>query len=75
MDSGADDHLLTMLQELTAEAVDAGALRADIPVTELADFALHVMTSATTSHSQAAVRRLVDLTITGMHTPATRAAS
>jgi AcrR family transcriptional regulator len=62
----AEEHLLAILQGLVADAVDAGALRADIPVTELAHFALHSMTSATTAPSQAAVHRLVNLTITGL---------
>jgi AcrR family transcriptional regulator len=62
----AEHQLRSMIQDLLAEAAVAGDLRDDITSSELASYCLHALTAAGTLPSKAAVRRLVDLTLTGL---------
>lgn len=55
-----------MLQSLIAEAADAGAVRKDVAAGELADYCLHALSAANGAHSQAAVSRLVSITLDGI---------
>ena len=62
----AERHLHGMLQHLLAEAVEAGDVRSDVPPAELAQYCLHALTAATALTSQAAVTRLVAVTLDGL---------
>lgn len=62
----AERHLHGMLQHLIAEATEAGDLRSDVPPAELAQYCLHALTAAATLTSQAAVTRLVAVTLDGL---------
>jgi AcrR family transcriptional regulator len=54
------------LRDALSDAVHAGQLRNDIEADELATFCLHALQAAATLPDQAAVRRLVALTLAGM---------
>jgi AcrR family transcriptional regulator len=62
----AERHLHGMFQHLLAEAAEAGDLRGDVPPAELAQYCLHALTAAATLTSQAAVARLVVVTLDGL---------
>ncbi|MGW7436774.1 TetR/AcrR family transcriptional regulator [Streptomyces sp. NPDC054849] len=62
----AERHLHGMLQHLLAEATEAGDLRSDVPAAELAHYCLHALTAAAALPSQAAVTRLVAVTLDGL---------
>jgi AcrR family transcriptional regulator len=64
--SHAELHLHGMLQHLLTEAAEAGDLRSDVPPAELAQYCLHALTAAATLTSQAAVTRLVTVTLDGL---------
>ena len=59
------------LHEMVAELIDAGALdgelRSDVPATELATYCLHALAAAGDLPSEAAVHRLVGVTLGGLH--------
>jgi hypothetical protein len=54
---------------LLAEGAQTGALRDDIAPGELASYCLHALTAASSVSSQAAVRRLVTVTLAGLRPP------
>ncbi|MDN3021407.1 TetR/AcrR family transcriptional regulator [Streptomyces sp. S.PB5] len=58
--------LRTMVEELLADAARAGAVRDDIAPGELASYCLHALTAAGDLPSEAAVHRLVAVTLTGL---------
>ncbi|UQW99302.1 TetR/AcrR family transcriptional regulator [Streptomyces sp. RerS4] len=62
----AEQHLHGMVQHLLAEAAEAGDLRGDVPPAELAQYCLHALTAAAALTSQAAVTRLVVVTLDGL---------
>ncbi|OUC91481.1 TetR/AcrR family transcriptional regulator [Streptomyces swartbergensis] len=62
----AEQHLQGMLQHLLAQAAQAGDLRSDVPPAELAQYCLHALTAAAGLTSQAAVTRLVSVTLDGL---------
>lgn len=62
----AERHLLDMVRDLVAEGARTGVIRDDVSPTELAGFCLHALTAARNLSSKAAVRRLVDVTLTGL---------
>lgn len=62
----AQRHLEGMLQHLVADGVQAGDLRDDVPPAELAQYCLHALTAASGLTSQAALRRLVAVTLDGL---------
>ncbi|MFD5255285.1 TetR/AcrR family transcriptional regulator [Streptomyces bobili] len=62
----AERHLHGLLQHLIAEAAQAGDLRPDVPPAELAQYCLHALTAAAALTSQAAVARLVAVTLDGL---------
>ena len=62
----ARDRLTSFISGLLAEAAAAGTVRDDVSPGELADYCLAALAAATTLPSKAAVRRLVDVTLTGL---------
>jgi AcrR family transcriptional regulator len=62
----AEDQLTTLLQDLLAEAVRAGAVRSDVAPAELAAYGLNALAAARGMPSAAAVRRLVALVMSGL---------
>ncbi|WP_210570648.1 TetR/AcrR family transcriptional regulator [Streptomyces sp. GESEQ-4] len=62
-------HLHHMVQELVTEAARAGDVRDDIPPAELTRYCLSALAAARTLPSEAAVRRLVAVTLAGMRPP------
>jgi len=65
----AEHQLRHLVQDLLSDAADSGAVRRDIPVSELAAYCIHALSAASTLPSRAAVRRLVALTLSGMQPP------
>jgi len=62
----AEHELLHLVQDLLADAIDSGGIRNDIHPRELATFCLHALEAARALPSKAAVRRLVDVTLSGL---------
>jgi AcrR family transcriptional regulator len=65
----ARHHLLAFLRDLLAEAAAAGAVRDDVAPDELASYCLHALAAAGSLPSEAAVRRLVAVTLAGLRPP------
>lgn len=65
----AQQHLHTMVRDLLAAAAKAGEVRGDIAPAELATYCLHALTAASALPSKAAVLRLVEVTLAGLHAP------
>jgi AcrR family transcriptional regulator len=61
--------LHALLAGLIAEAAKTGEVRDDIPPGELAGYCLHALTAAGSLSASDAVRRLVALTMAGLHPP------
>lgn len=55
-----------LVRTLLGDAAAAGEVRTDIPAAELGAYAVHALEAATNAPSQAAVRRLVGLTLDGL---------
>jgi AcrR family transcriptional regulator len=68
--TGARARLRAFLAGLIAEAARAGQVRADVPADELADFSLAALSAAGGTTSEAAVERLVEVTLAGLRPPA-----
>jgi AcrR family transcriptional regulator len=62
----AQQQLHDFIRELLKEGTQTGRVRADIPPDELASYCLHALAAASTLPSQAAVHRLVILTLAGL---------
>jgi AcrR family transcriptional regulator len=62
----AQQQLRTMIRDLVAEGAESGDLRDDVAPDELASYCLHALTAATSLPSEAAVRRLVAVTLAGL---------
>jgi len=65
----AQQHLRHLVRGLVADAAAAGQIRGDVAADELAAFCLHALAAATSLPSKAAVRRLVQVTLTGLRPP------
>ncbi len=63
----AQQQLSDMIRDLLTEGAQAGDLRDDVAPEELASYCLHALTAASSLPSKAAVRRLVTVTLTGLH--------
>jgi len=63
----AEQRLRDLLQDLLAEAARSGDVRDDIPPGELAGYCLSALAAAGGLPSTAAVRRLVTVTLAGLH--------
>jgi AcrR family transcriptional regulator len=62
----AHAHLDEFISALIGEAAARGEVRDDIPAEELASYCLHALTAAAALPSDAAVDRLIDITLTGL---------
>lgn len=65
----AERELREMIRDLLIEATVAGNVRTDVAPDELASYCLHALAAARTLPSKAAVRRLVEVTLAGLHAP------
>ena len=65
----AQSQLHDLVTSLIADAVHAGDLRGDMPPDELASYCLHALNAAASLPSEAAVGRLVTITLTGLRPP------
>jgi len=65
----AQQHLVELIRDLLAEVAETGELRDDVPPAELATYCLHALMAAGSLPSKAAVRRLVDVTLSGLSSP------
>ncbi len=63
----AEQHLRDFVGDLLAEGAKTGALRDDVAPAELASYCLHAVAAASGMPSKAAVRRLVAVTMAGLH--------
>lgn len=68
----AQRRLLTLVRDLIAEGTKAGDLRVDVAPLELARYCIHALTAANDLPSEAAVRRLVGVTLSGLRRPRRR---
>lgn len=64
--AGAQAQVQNMIRDLVAAAAEAGHVRGDVEPAELAAFCVHALTAAGTLSSDAAVRRLVAVTLAGL---------
>lgn len=64
--AAAGAQLREFIGDLLAQGVAAGELRTDVPPDELADFTLNALSAAGGLSSEAAVRRLVTVTLAGL---------
>jgi AcrR family transcriptional regulator len=62
----AREQLHDLIRDVLIEAAQAGAIRDDIPPDELAVYCVHALGAAGGMRSEAAVRRLVALTLAGL---------
>jgi AcrR family transcriptional regulator len=58
--------LVDLIRGLLSEAADGGNVRADVAPEELANYFLHALAAASSLPSKAAVRRLVQVTLSGL---------
>jgi AcrR family transcriptional regulator len=65
----AQQHLHDLIRDLLSEGAKTGDIRDDVAPDELASYCLHALTAATSLPSKAAVRRLVAVTLAGLHPP------
>ena len=65
----AQEQLGHLIRDLLIEGVRTGDVRDDVTPDELATYCLHALAAATGLPSKAAVRRLVAVTLAGLHPP------
>jgi AcrR family transcriptional regulator len=65
----AQQYLADIIRDLLTEDAQTGDLRDDIPPEELANYCLHALAAASSLPSEAAVRRLVTVTLAGLRPP------
>jgi AcrR family transcriptional regulator len=63
----AQQQLRDMIRDLLTEGAETGDLRDDVAPDELASYCLHALTAAGSLPTKAAVRRLVTVTLAGLH--------
>ena len=66
--AGAERRVRQMVRDLIVEGAQSGGLRSDISPDELTAYCLHALTAAPSLPSNAAVRRLVAVTLDGLST-------
>jgi AcrR family transcriptional regulator len=72
----AQQQLSDLIRDLLTERAETGDLRDDVAPDELAKYCLHALAAASSLPSKAAVRRLVTVTLAGLHPrPDTRPAA
>ncbi len=62
-------HLTGIIRDLLIEAAQTGDVRGDVAPEELASYCLHALAAASSLPSEAAVRRLVAVTLAGLRPP------
>lgn len=62
----AQQQIIDLIRDLLVEVAAADGLRDDVAPDELASYCLHALTAAGNLSSEAAVRRLVDVTLAGV---------
>lgn len=62
----AEQHLRDMIRDLLADGAKTGDIRDDFAFHELANYCVHALAAARTLRSKAAVRRLVEVTVSGL---------
>ena len=62
----AQQHLTDIIRDLLTEGAQSGDLRDDIPPEELASYCLYALAAASSLQTEAAVRRLVTVTLAGL---------
>jgi AcrR family transcriptional regulator len=62
----ARQQLIDLIRDLLTEAVESGDVRDDVAPDELASYCLHALTAAGSLPSEAAVHRLVSVTMAGL---------
>ena len=62
----AQHQLNSLIRDVLMEATASGAVREDVPPTELTSYCLHALTAASRMPSRAAVHRLVAVTLAGL---------
>lgn len=62
----AQQQLIDLIRDLLTEAAETGGVRDDVAPEELASYCLHALTAASGLPSEAAVRRLVTVTLDGL---------
>ena len=67
--ASARQRVRDMIRDLLVDAAQTGDARDDVPPDELAGFCLHALTAASSLPSEAAVRRLIDVTLAGLRPP------
>lgn len=70
--AAAQQNLIDLVRNLLAEAAEASDIRADVAPEELARYCLHALAAASDLPSEAAVRRLVGVTLAGLRPPASK---
>jgi len=65
----AQQQLSDFIRDLLSEAAETGDVRDDIAPDELASYCLHALAAASSLPSEAAVRRLVTITLAGLRPP------
>ncbi len=65
----AQQQLIDLIRDLLTAAVETGGIRGDVAPDELAIYCLHALTAAGSLSSEAAVRRLVTVTLAGLRLP------
>jgi AcrR family transcriptional regulator len=65
----AQRRLIDLIRDLLTEVAQTGNLRDDVAPDELASYCLHALNAAASLPSEAAVRRLVTVTLTGLRPP------
>jgi AcrR family transcriptional regulator len=66
----AQQQLSDVLRDLLTKAAENGDVRDDVAADELASYCLHALAAASSLPSKDAVRRLVTVTLAGLHPPA-----
>jgi AcrR family transcriptional regulator len=67
--TGAQQQVHDMIQDLLSEAAQTGDIRDDVAPEERASYCLHALAAAGSLPSEAAVRRLVTVTLAGLRSP------
>jgi AcrR family transcriptional regulator len=65
----AQQHLTDIIRDLLTEGAETGDVRDDVAPDELASYCLHALAAASSLPSEAAVRRLVTVTLDGLRHP------
>jgi AcrR family transcriptional regulator len=69
----AEQRVKALMRDVLVEAAEAGVVREDVAADQLASYCLHALTAASNLPSKAAVRRLVDVTLSGLRARAGQA--